>query len=121
MKSLDAAQQLPFVAPHDEFHLFVCNTSKRPPGCHGTTMQFLIPITLGQNSSAPPQELQTGMTKLIDDEIAAGTLIFAGGLAPPSGGCWDALSNHELTVRTAPRAGSPGSAPRHLEHAGRYA
>jgi hypothetical protein len=61
-------------------------------------MQFLVTITIG-HTSAPPQALQTAMTKLVDDETAAGTMVLSGGLAPSSQGRLLTLSKGELTVR----------------------
>jgi hypothetical protein len=48
-------------------------------------MQYLMTLTIG-HTSAPPQALQHAMTKLVDDETAAGTIALSGGLAPSSEG-----------------------------------
>ncbi len=61
-------------------------------------MQFLMTLTIG-HTSAPPQALQTAMTKLVDDETAAGTIVVSGGLAPSSQGRLLTLSRGELTER----------------------
>jgi hypothetical protein len=61
-------------------------------------MQFLTTITIG-HTSAPPQALQTAMTKLVDDATAAGTLVLSGGLAPSAQGRLVSLARGELTVR----------------------
>jgi hypothetical protein len=69
-------------------------------------MQFLMTLTIG-HTSAPPQALQTAMTKLVDDETAAGTLVLSGGLAPSSQGRLLTLSKGELTVRESANSHTP--------------
>ncbi|HEY3058493.1 MAG TPA: hypothetical protein VGL99_05915, partial [Chloroflexota bacterium] len=61
-------------------------------------MQYLMTLTIG-HTSAPPQALQDAMTKLVDDETAAGTIALSGGLAPSSEGRLLTLAKCKLTVR----------------------
>lgn len=65
---------------------------------HHINMQFLITITIGRPPSAPSGKFQAAMTKLVDDEIAAGTFLSSGGLAPSSQGRRLTLTDGELAV-----------------------
>ena len=49
-------------------------------------MQFLLTVTLGQHPGVPPTELQTAMTRFVDDETRAGTFVITGGLAAQTDG-----------------------------------
>ena len=69
-------------------------------------MKFLMTLTIG-HTSAPPQALQTAMTRLVDDKTADGTIVASGGLGPESESRLVRLSASELTVRESLRSHLP--------------
>src|SRR6185436_4685679 len=69
-------------------------------------MQYLMTLTIG-HTSAPPQELQTAMTRLVDDATAAGAIVTSGGLGPSSQGRLVTLASGELSVRESADSQGP--------------
>src|SRR5947207_3204285 len=59
-------------------------------------MQFLMTVRIGQHRGAPPTELQTAMTRFVDDETHAGRFVITGGLAPQTDGGGIRVSKHRL-------------------------
>jgi hypothetical protein len=45
-------------------------------------MHFFLTVTIGRNPTAPPPELQTAMTALVDEETRAGRIVWSGAFAP---------------------------------------
>src|SRR5437764_9262463 len=72
-------------------------------------MQFLVIVTIGQHAGGPSAELQTSMTKFVDDETRAGTFVMTGGLAPDGAGASIALSKAGI-VRSGPHLSIHGYA-----------
>jgi hypothetical protein len=54
-------------------------------------MQFFVTLTLDQ-LTAPPAELQSAMTDLVENELKAGTFVITGGLASHADGARVELS-----------------------------
>jgi hypothetical protein len=67
-------------------------------------MRFMMFVKHMENQGVPPKSLMDAMTKLIEKETKAGTLIDTGGFLPTSKGASVRLAGGKITVTDGPYA-----------------
>ena len=67
-------------------------------------MRFMMFVKHVENQGVPPKSLMDAMTKLIEEETRAGTLIDTGGFPPTSKGASVRLTDGKITVTDGPYA-----------------
>ncbi len=67
-------------------------------------MRFMMIVRHAERQGPPPQALMDAITKLVEEETKAGTMIGTGGLAPTVQGARVRLSGGKVTVTDGPFA-----------------
>jgi hypothetical protein len=65
-------------------------------------MKFMMIVKARENQGAPPQELMDAINQLMQEGVAAGNFLGAGGLLPTAQGARVRLSGGQLTVTDGP-------------------
>ena len=65
-------------------------------------MRFMMIVKHAENQGPPPKQLMDAITKLVEEEVKAGTMIGNGGLAPTAQGARVRLSGGKVTVTDGP-------------------
>jgi hypothetical protein len=65
-------------------------------------MRFMMIVKHAENQGLPPQQLMDAITKLVEEEVKAGTMLGNGGLGPTAQGARVRLSAGKLTVTDGP-------------------
>ncbi len=65
-------------------------------------MRFMMIVKHAENQGPPPQQLMDAITKLVEEEARAGTMLGNGGLGPTGQGARVRLSGGKVTVTDGP-------------------
>ncbi len=65
-------------------------------------MRFMMIVKHAENQGPPPQALMDAITKLVEEEAKAGTMLGNGGLGPTAQGARVRLSGGKVTVTDGP-------------------
>ena len=65
-------------------------------------MRFMMIVKHAENQGLPPQQLMDAITKLVEEEVRAGTMLGNGGLGPTAQGARVRLSGGKVTVSDGP-------------------
>jgi len=65
-------------------------------------MRFMMIVKHAENQGLPPQQLMDAITKLVEEEARAGTMLGNGGLGPTAQGARVRLSGGKVTVTDGP-------------------
>jgi len=65
-------------------------------------MRFMMIVKAPENQGPPPQQLMDAITKLVEEEARAGTMLGNGGLGPTAQGARVRLSGGKVTVTDGP-------------------
>jgi hypothetical protein len=65
-------------------------------------MRFMMIVKHAENQGLPPQPLMDAITKLVEEEVRAGTMLGNGGLGPTAQGARVRLSGGKVTVTDGP-------------------
>jgi hypothetical protein len=65
-------------------------------------MRFMMIVKHAENQGLPPQQLMDAITKLVEEEVRAGTMLGSGGLGPTAQGARVRLSGGKVTVTDGP-------------------
>jgi len=65
-------------------------------------MRFMMIVKHAENQGLPPQQLMDAITKLVEEEVRAGTMLGNGGLGPTAQGARVRLSGGKVTVTDGP-------------------
>ena len=65
-------------------------------------MRFMMIVRHAENQGPPPQQLMDAITKLVEEEVKAGTMLGTGGLGPTAQGARVRLSGGKVTVTDGP-------------------
>jgi hypothetical protein len=65
-------------------------------------MRFMMIVKHAENQGLPPQQLMDAITKLVEEEVKAGTMLGNGGLGPTAQGARVRLSGGKVTVTDGP-------------------
>jgi hypothetical protein len=66
------------------------------------TMRFMMIVRHAEKQGPPPQALMDAITKLVEEEAKAGTMLGNGGLGPTAQGARVRLSGGKVTVTDGP-------------------
>ena len=65
-------------------------------------MRFMMIVRHAEKQGPPPPQLMDAITKLVDEEVKAGTMLGNGGLGPTEQGARVRLSGGKVTVTDGP-------------------
>lgn len=65
-------------------------------------MRFMMIVKHAENQGLPPRQLMDAITKLVEEEARAGTMLGNGGLGPTAQGARVRLSGGKVTVTDGP-------------------
>ena len=65
-------------------------------------MRFMMIVRHAEKQGPPPQQLMDAITKLVEEEAKAGTMLGNGGLGPTAQGARVRLSSGKVTVTDGP-------------------
>ena len=65
-------------------------------------MRFMMVVRHAEKQGPPPQQLMDAITKLVEEEAKAGTMLGSGGLGPTALGARVRLSGGQVTVTDGP-------------------
>jgi hypothetical protein len=65
-------------------------------------MRYMMIVKHAENQGLPPPQLMDAITKLVDEETRAGTMLGNGGLGPTAQGARVRLSGGKVTVTDGP-------------------
>ncbi len=65
-------------------------------------MRFMMIVKHAENQGMPPRQLMDAITKLVEEEVRAGTMLGNGGLGPTAQGARVRLSGGKVTVTDGP-------------------
>jgi len=65
-------------------------------------MRFMMIVKHAEKQETPPKELMDAITKLVEEETKAGTMVGTGGLGPTALGARVRLSGGQVTVTDGP-------------------
>src|SRR6202022_1595956 len=66
------------------------------------TMRFMMIVRHAEKQGPPPQQLMDAITKLVEEEVKAGTMLGNGGLGPTAQGARVRLSGGCVSVTDGP-------------------
>ena len=65
-------------------------------------MRFMMIVRHAETQGLPPQQLMDAITKLVEEEVKAGTMLGTGGLGPTAQGARVRLAGGKVTVTDGP-------------------